>query len=454
MDELRIPYPDFKLGEVIDPEQHDLNNGYIQIKVNELVDFANLILVNGASEIPIVPPTDFTATNVKVLFDEIIARLKSVTVETSGAKFIGTPALNRITGTDVESQLKFINDLIQTAFVVSSLIADGAVVTSKIADNAITTTKIGANTVTFEKIADGSIITTKVMNNAITSDKLAGNSVSTNKIQDLAVTENKLGVGSVGTFNIKDQNVTGAKIANRSITGQKVALQTIFLENLAPEVLNVIPNSMLSARVVALEEDVGLLDSSISALTIKHNNLESEIDYAFANINTPNNLVALDSDGKVPTNLLPPITDVQDATLTEKGIVMLSNDINSDDETKAVTPKAVKDAMANTSSHIVPTLGGDPNTTDKALILTNHVNGPVNNVYFYIETVEYGGPFSRNLNQIARGYNRNTMYTRFKYWESANWSPWALVYSEASITASTASPSTNLPTGYIHQVYF
>ncbi|WP_434750277.1 tail fiber protein [Paenibacillus amylolyticus] len=39
-------------------------------------------------------------------------------------------------------------------------------------------------------------------------------------------------------------------------------------------------------------------------------------------------------------------TDVPDASLTEKGIVQLSNAIESSSDTKAATPKAVNDARA------------------------------------------------------------------------------------------------------------
>ncbi|WP_187646317.1 tail fiber protein, partial [Salmonella enterica] len=40
-----------------------------------------------------------------------------------------------------------------------------------------------------------------------------------------------------------------------------------------------------------------------------------------------------------------------DATLTQKGFTQLSNATDSDDETKAATPKAVKAAMAEARNH-------------------------------------------------------------------------------------------------------
>ncbi|WP_170912663.1 tail fiber protein, partial [Salmonella enterica] len=44
-------------------------------------------------------------------------------------------------------------------------------------------------------------------------------------------------------------------------------------------------------------------------------------------------------------------TNHPDATLTQKGFTQLSNATDSDDETKAATPKAVKAAMAEARNH-------------------------------------------------------------------------------------------------------
>ncbi|MDA6944352.1 phage tail protein, partial [Escherichia coli] len=40
------------------------------------------------------------------------------------------------------------------------------------------------------------------------------------------------------------------------------------------------------------------------------------------------------------------VASVPDASTSQKGVVQLSSDTNSDDETKAATPKAVKAVMA------------------------------------------------------------------------------------------------------------
>jgi hypothetical protein len=67
----------------------------------------------------------------------------------------------------------------------------------------------------------------------------------------------------------------------------------------------------------------------------------------------------------------------------------------------------------------------DPNTTQKAYIVTNHANAPIGGVFWYIRTFFYSS-LTGNRAQIAIRYaNFNQMYIR--YYFNGLWSPWAEV---------------------------
>lgn len=78
---LNIPYPDFKLQEIIDPEQFDLNNKSVVDKITEILAKLNQII-------------------------------GSVTDGSSGADSIASTAIVGLDGTTVQSQLKSLKALL------------------------------------------------------------------------------------------------------------------------------------------------------------------------------------------------------------------------------------------------------------------------------------------------------------------------------------------------------
>ncbi|WP_313583369.1 tail fiber protein [Lacrimispora sp.] len=66
-------------------------------------------------------------------------------------------------------------------------------------------------------------------------------------------------------------------------------------------------------------------------------------------IGKPNGIAQLDAAGKVPESQLPPQPEIRDATLSQKGIVQLSNATDDYDDSKAVTPSALYLIRRNTS---------------------------------------------------------------------------------------------------------
>lgn len=114
IDELRVPYPDFKMGDLIDPEQHDMNNLYIQSKINDVITIINLLTDSvadggsGADQISLTPITGFISTKLQAFLEEVIAYLKSP----NGSNFIGGSPITGVSGTTVHMQLTSLKSLL------------------------------------------------------------------------------------------------------------------------------------------------------------------------------------------------------------------------------------------------------------------------------------------------------------------------------------------------------
>lgn len=99
--DLVLAYPNFQLGQIIDPEQANLNNLQITNKINLLIKELNKISGNDASEkgasfISVTPlPEIPTATDVETLITQMWNYLKAST----GGSVIGVTKLDGTTGT-------------------------------------------------------------------------------------------------------------------------------------------------------------------------------------------------------------------------------------------------------------------------------------------------------------------------------------------------------------------
>lgn len=117
---LSISYPDFKLNDVIDPEQFDINNREIVLRINEIKDVVNKITDSvvgdgsGADQISLTAIAPFTSTKLQAFLGEVLNRLKSTTAGTSGSEFIGSPAIAGVTGATVYSQLGSLKALLDS----------------------------------------------------------------------------------------------------------------------------------------------------------------------------------------------------------------------------------------------------------------------------------------------------------------------------------------------------
>ena len=106
-----IPYPDFQLNEVIDPEQFDANNGYLVDKLNVIVSLLNQITDSsesgsGASLIDVSAIAPFASSKLQTFLQGVVARLQSIESTKSGSDFIGSSVITGVQGNTVQSQLQ------------------------------------------------------------------------------------------------------------------------------------------------------------------------------------------------------------------------------------------------------------------------------------------------------------------------------------------------------------
>jgi len=83
----------------------------------------------------------------------------------------------------------------------------------------------------------------------------------------------------------------------------------------------------------------------------------------------------------------------------------------------------------------------DPNTTQKAYIVTNHANAPIGGVFWYIRTFFYGS-LTGNRAQLAIRYDgANGLFSR--YCIDGSWSSWAEFETIAGAQAKATAAETN-----------
>lgn len=257
INQVKIPYPDFKLHEIIDPEQFDLNNAELQNKINAVITVLNQITdgisdgSSGADKISLTEIQPFTSTKLQSFLEEVLYRLQSTQDGSSGADFIASTPIPGVTGVTVQQQLeslKTILDSIQTQINskttnVSSLQSqinthknstildhpDGSVTTAKLADNSVTTSKIANGSVTADKIHSSLLNTVSL--NAHRNKSVLDHpdfSVTTEKLAPDSVTFDKLGLDVIGYIESRTTD-TESKFTNinLNIIDMAVELETL-----------------------------------------------------------------------------------------------------------------------------------------------------------------------------------------------------------------------------------
>ncbi len=282
---LSVPYPDFKLHEVIDPEQFDFNNGAVVDKVNAILVVLNQITdavavgASGADKISLTAIAPFTSTKLQAFLNEVITRLQATTSGSSGAGFIGTPTITGVTGTTVSAQLASLKALLDTEKTritalegrattvegrattlesrattlegrATTLEGTTATNTSNIssvttrvtnvetgkADKSTTYTKADIDSKVFPSanIADGSIVNAKIGNQAVTADK-----VHPSILENVSVSTHR----NTSILDHPDLSVTTAKIATSAITTTKLATEAVTFDKLGTDAITYIDNA-------------------------------------------------------------------------------------------------------------------------------------------------------------------------------------------------------------------
>lgn len=160
---LAIPYSDFKLQEIIDPEQFDLNNADIVSKMNEVIT-----AFNNANDTEI-PALKTRATNLESRATNLESRATSletrVTANESNISSNATNLTNHKSSTDHDSRY-YTKSQVDVKVFSTSNIADKSITANKIADSllennvAISSHRLQTvidhpdKSVTFAKLAD------------------------------------------------------------------------------------------------------------------------------------------------------------------------------------------------------------------------------------------------------------------------------------------------------------
>ena len=119
IEQVYIPFPDFKLMEVIDPEEHDANNATLTQTINTMITILNSFIDGVANDtlsamavrMPAVEP--FEAGNVESMFRALIGRLISTIDGVSGADLIGATPVEGLAGETVQSQLDSLRGILE-----------------------------------------------------------------------------------------------------------------------------------------------------------------------------------------------------------------------------------------------------------------------------------------------------------------------------------------------------
>lgn len=133
-----IPYPDFQLHEVIDPDQFDLNNEAMVNKINEILEVLNAIgSGEGASKVGVIPLQGFTSTNIQAFLNELLTYLnnmyhtKTVLATSTGASSVGTAPIVGVSGENVQAMLQSLKAQINN--IALGQIPDGSITKEKLA---------------------------------------------------------------------------------------------------------------------------------------------------------------------------------------------------------------------------------------------------------------------------------------------------------------------------------
>ena len=113
-----VTYPDFELGQIIAPDELDVNFADLTIRCNELIDLVNQITDGGASSgadaINVSTIVPFASTTLQTFLQEVVNRLQSNTDGLSGADFVASTLIPGVSGSTIQAQLESLKTLLDS----------------------------------------------------------------------------------------------------------------------------------------------------------------------------------------------------------------------------------------------------------------------------------------------------------------------------------------------------
>ena len=240
INQVQIPYPDFKLHEIIDPEQFDLNNAELQNKINAVITVLNQITdsiadgSSGADNISLTAISPFISTKLQSFLEEVVSRLQSTQDGSSGADFIASTPIPGVTGTTIQAQLKSLKsilDSIQTQ--INSNTTNTSNLQSQI-NTHITSADHDTRYYTKTQLDNGQLDTRYYTKTQLDSGQLdtryytkTSVDAKDSSLQTQITNHRNTSIldhpdGSVTTAKLADNSVTTSKIANGAVTADKI----------------------------------------------------------------------------------------------------------------------------------------------------------------------------------------------------------------------------------------
>lgn len=109
-----VTYPDFELGQIINPDEFDINNADIVIRINQIIEVLNQITDgingNGADIIHIGDILPFTSERLQDFLQQLVDQLQSNEFD-SGARFIGASPITGVNGVTIQDQIESLYSL-------------------------------------------------------------------------------------------------------------------------------------------------------------------------------------------------------------------------------------------------------------------------------------------------------------------------------------------------------
>ena len=144
MERFEISFPEFRLGDIIDPDEANTNNADISFKLNEIIDALNSLWNDGeggtsiinirGNVIDIKKIEGFESESVEDFLNELVTKLASTEEGASGASIIGVAPSHDMQGSTVEERFRSLHDHVESGLqgIMNEVGEDGGIVVTRL----------------------------------------------------------------------------------------------------------------------------------------------------------------------------------------------------------------------------------------------------------------------------------------------------------------------------------